>query len=160
MARFGFSRSASGEPLELDFTPLGDALLALEAAGATVGAEVMPAIAENLVFHVQEVFDKQGAIAGRDRWPDLAPSTKASRRGTSYIILQDTGNLAASITPFSEAVVAEAFTNVPYAGYHVSDRPRKKIPLRDFTDIDFETAQREACDLILSQLESNAGRAA
>lgn len=162
MARFGFSRAASGEPLDLDFEPLGLALDALERAGASVAAEVMPAIAENLVFHVQEVFEREGAVAGNSRWKELAKSTLAARRkkGAGAMILQDSGFLAGSITAFSEAIVAEAFTNVPYAGFHVSKAPRKKIPLRDFTAIDFELAQKEACDLILEQLESNAGRAA
>lgn len=149
------------QELRLDYAPLGAALDALSDAGAEVAAQVMPIAAEVLVAAIQEVFEQEGAVAGHPRWKDLADSTKAGRRGQgSYKILRDTGILAGSITPFSELVVAEAFTNDPVAGFHVSQRPRKKIPLRDFTDIDWEGTQREVADMILEQLESNFGRAA
>jgi phage gpG-like protein len=159
--RAGFLRGSSSDlqGVQLDLEPLGKALMALERAGAEVGEQVMPIAAEILVSAVQEVFEREGAVAGKPKWPDLADSTKARRRGSSYKILQNTGLLAGSVTPFSEKLVAEAFSNVPYAGYHVSQRPRKKLPLRDFTDIDFESAQKEFADVLLAQLESNFSRA-
>lgn len=162
MARFSILRdkgSAEGE-VAFDMGPLGRALEQIGNAGAEVMAQAAPVIAENLVFHVQEVFEKEGAVAGKPRWQDLAESTKAKRRGTSYVILQDSGLLAGSITAHSEGPIAEAFSNVPYAGYHISQRPRHKIPLRDFTDIDFELAEKEAADTILAQLDANIQRGA
>jgi phage gpG-like protein len=138
--------------------------LALHEAGATVGHDVMQVGAEILVAEVQEVFEKEGAVAGGDKWAAFwwqrrgLPKPKGRRWQGSLKLLQDSGLLAGSITPFSEALVAEAFTNVPYAGYHVSQRERRKLPMRDFTAIDFDKAQKEFVDVILSQLDANAGR--
>jgi phage gpG-like protein len=175
MPGMGFGKRGGGSVVGLDSSALTEVLERLQRAGASVMAEVSPALAEILVTAVQEVFEREGAVGGRPKWPDLAESTKRSRakrqpggktkRGPYdaksrpvgvFKILQDTGILAGSITPFSDGIEAEAFTNVPYAGYHISDAPRQKIPLRDFTDIDFEAAQREAIELILSQLVSTA----
>jgi len=165
MARFSILRrggtgGSSRKGVDLDFGPFVDAMRQLEAAGAGVAAEVTPVIAELLVSSVLEVFEKEGAVPGGAAWPDLAPSTKEKRakRQASGVfkILQDSGVMVGSITPYSEAMAAEAFSNVPYAGYHVSQRARSKIPLRDFTAIDFETAQREATDIVLAQLMAGA----
>lgn len=166
MARFGIRRTGKGdEGVTLDYQPFLDALEALHAAGAELSGQVMPAVAEVLVSEILEVFEREGAVAGRSKWPDFwwarqgLEKPKTRRFSTGVLkLLQDTGNLVGSITPYSEHAVAEAFSNVPYAGYHVSQRPRKKIPLRDFTDIDFEAAQREATEIILAQLDANAGR--
>jgi phage gpG-like protein len=161
MARFSILRDKGAEgEIAFDMGPLGRALEQIGNAGAEVMAQAAPVIAENLVFHVQEVFEKEGAVAGKPHWQELAESTKARRRGTSYVILQDSGLLAGSITPHSEGPIAEAFTNVPYAGYHISQRPRHRLPLRDFTDIDFELAEKEAADTILAQLDANIQRGA
>ena len=133
-------------------------------AGAEVGDQIRPVVAELLVSEVLEVFEKQGAVGGNPQWPpfwwerDGLPRPKGRRWQGNLKLLQDTGVLAGSITPYSETGVAEAFTNVKYAGYHVSQRARKKIPLRDFTQIDFEKALRETTDLILAQLEANSQR--
>lgn len=162
MARFGFNpnRGASGDlrAVKIDYGPLGDALNAIANAGAELSSEMSKPVSELLVSYVQDVFQHEGAVAGRSKWKGLADSTKAKRRGNTYVILEDTGILAGSITPFAEGPVAEAFTNVPYAGYHISEKPRHKIPLRDFTDIDFEGMQRDAADLLLAQLEANMMR--
>ena len=153
-------RKGGGSFANLDSTELFRALERLEQAGADVAAETMPVLAEILVSSVHEVFEREGAVAGRPRWPELAESTKRKRakRQASGVfkILQDTGILAGSIMPHADQAVAEAFTNVPYAGYHISDAPRRIIPLRDFTDIDFESAQREAIDVILAQVLDTA----
>jgi phage gpG-like protein len=196
-----YRRRGGGSAVNIDSSALLSALHRLADAGATVQAETTPALAEILVTSVQEVFTREGAVAGRPKWQDLAESTKENRlrklrggkslRGgggtyleggqwytesakdrrarikrqgkarekrkqressIAFTILQDTGNLAGSIMPYADQAVAEAFTNVPYAGYHVSDAPRKRLPKRDFTDIDFEAAQAEAVDMILSQV--------
>lgn len=153
-------RRGGGSVVEFDSSALVDALDRLSQAGADVAAETMPVLAEILVSAVHEVFEHEGAVAGRPKWPDLAESTKAKRarrQGSGvFKILQDTGLLAGSIMPYADQSVAEAFTNVPYAGYHISDAPRRVIPKRDFTDIDFETASREAVDVILAQVLDTA----
>ena len=156
----GFSRSFRASVVNLDSAEFVDALRQLREAGADVAAETMPVLAEILVSSVHEVFEREGAVAGKPRWPDLAESTKrirAKRQPSGvFKILQDTGVLAGSIMPHADQAVAEAFTNVPYAGYHTSLAPRRKIPLRDFTDIDFEAAQRDAVDVILAQVLDTA----
>ena len=70
----------------------------------------------------------------------------------TYKILQDTGNLVGSITPDFDERSWEAYTNVPYARYHVSRAPRRKIPLRDFFDIDQERFMDEVTDVILTAI--------
>ena len=153
-------RKGGGSFADLESSELFQALEQLQAAGADVAAETMPVLAEILVSSVHEVFEREGAVAGRPKWPPLAPSTIEKRRKRQptgvFKILQDTGLLAGSIMPHADQAVAEAFTNVPYAGYHISAAPRRVIPLRDFTDIDFEAAQREAVDVILSQILATA----
>lgn len=153
-------RRGGGSLVDLDSSALIDALERLRDAGANVAAETMPVLAEILVSAVHEVLEREGAVAGRPKWPELAESTKRKRakRQASGVfkILQDTGNLAGSIMPYADAEVAEAFTNVPYAGYHISDAPRRVIPKRDFTDIDFEAAQADAVDVILAQVLDTA----
>lgn len=203
-----YRRRGGGSNVDIDSSALLSALHRLNEAGADVQAETTPVLAEILVAAVHEVFVREGAVAGRPKWPDLAEATKEKRlakirpkgranrtgirtewigdelvevRETSkqrrarirrqakatakrkereasiaFTILQDTGNLAGSIMPYADQQVAEAFTNVPYGGFHVSDAPRKRLPKRDFTDIDFEAAQREAVDVILSQVLSSA----
>lgn len=143
---------------EVDYDEFLNALALLEEAGADVAAEVLPVIAEMIVSATLDVFEHEGAVGGQPKWPELAESTKRKRAkrqsSGSFKMLQDTGLLAASITPYVDGSIAEAFTNVPYAGYHISQEPRRVIPLRDFTDIDFDTVQADATDLILAQLLS------
>lgn len=169
MARFGLTRRGgvggrSTKNIDVRFDELGDALDALGAAGAELVGQVMQPIAENLVFEVQEVFAHEGAVGGNPAWPRFwweragLPRPPGRRWQGALKLLQDSGNLAGSITPYFEAPIAEAFTNVAYAGYHVSQRPRKKIPLRDFTQIDFDRALDETLQMVLAQLEANSQR--
>lgn len=120
----------------------------IEALGAMADravdlSEPMAVIAESLVSEVNDKFEMGGP-----GWPDLADSTKASRRGTSAQILVDTGRLAGSIQAESGADYAEAATDVEYAVYHVSDAPRSKIPLRDFFDLDDRVFEEAAQTLV------------
>lgn len=150
--------------MQLDWSAVDDAIAKLGDAGAEVGHQVMSVGAEILVAEVLEVFDKQGAVHGGEAWVPFwwqrrgLPKPSGRRWQGTLMLLQDSGVLVGSITPFSEALVAEAFTNVPYAGFHVSQRPRRVIPMRDFTLIDFEKAQSEFIDVILSQLDALAER--
>lgn len=156
------------ETVRADFSQLQRLLDDLATATGDV-SRVMPALAEVLVGQVQEVFDKEGAVGGRPKWPDLADSTKANRRpkqrrrkgqkrrkskpgAFKYTILQDTGRLAASITPDHGDGFVQAWTNVKYAKFHISSAPRKKIPLRDFFAIDQAEWVDEAADTIIAAL--------
>lgn len=115
-------------------------------------AELMPVIAEDLVTSVLSQFEAQaGHLQGP--WPELAEATLAARRASSSPqMLRDTGTLLGSITPHSTTDTAEAFTNVPYAKFHVSKEPRRYLPLRDFLDIDFQGVTDRAVELLLAEI--------
>lgn len=110
--------------------------------------DLTPAIAQLLVSAVEDVFETEGFGA----WPDLAPATIRARRGTGAKMLQDTGNMAGSIRPRHGARVAEAFTSVPYAKYHISKEPRTIIPLRDFLDIKFDDVTDKAAQILIREV--------
>lgn len=140
------------ETVRADFSQLDGLLDDLELAVGDV-SRVMPVIAEALHSQVMEVFIQEGAVAGRSKWPDLAESTKKQRRkSASYTILQDTTNLIGNIMPDHGDRFVEAWTNVPYAVFHISKAPRKQLPLRDFFDIDQEEFVNEATDIITAAL--------
>jgi phage gpG-like protein len=97
------------------------------------------AVTAVLALDLVDAVENEFVTEGRGRWPELSPETIRQRRAsTTPKMLVDTGILAASIQPSSGADFAEAGTNNPYAIFHVSDRPRTKIPKRDFTAIDFD----------------------
>lgn len=108
-------------------------------------APIMAVIAEGFVAAVNENFE----TAGHGAWKPLAESTLAKRRGTVGEILKDTGRLAGSIEAHSGEDYAEAATDVSYAVFHVSKKPRKKIPLRDFLAITDEQLYDEPTALVL-----------
>lgn len=159
---------------EIDFSALMGAVGAMsrQLSDAT---RALPVIAESLVSHVQEVFLQEGAVGGHPKWPDITDETKLRRRGGkkkrvkvhgplrkgekrqkrvvptgNFTILQDTGVLAASITPASGGTWVEAYTGVRYAVYHVSPEPRRVIPLRDFFAIDEKSFYSDAAETILA----------
>ena len=81
------------------------------------------------------------SLKGPGQYPDLAPKTKVQKMrevGFVYPILKKTGRLESSLTggnsPEAVNVIGKKLlllgTTVPYAIYHQSDAPRKKIPLR------------------------------
>jgi len=109
----------------------------------------MSIIAEDLVTAVSDEFDS----AGNGKWPGLAESTLRKRRleGRGAQILQDTGRFAASIAPDAGALFAEASTDVEYAVYHVSDAPRRVIPLRNPFDLG-DDIWEEAAKTILEEM--------
>lgn len=119
---------------------------------------VSEAVAEELVAAVEQNFqDERGFQQGP--WPkragrigELVERIRGGvAEGQNRKLLQDTGVLAGSITPAHQGLEAEAFTDVPYAIFHVSDEPRTVIPLRDFLDVDLETIADNTADLILSE---------
>ena len=70
----------SRQTVDIDFTELMGAVgqLNRDLSNAT---RTLPIIAETLHSSVMEVFEKEGAVGGAPRWPDLSPATKAARRG-------------------------------------------------------------------------------
>jgi phage gpG-like protein len=112
---------------------------------------VAEVVAEELVAAVEQNFqDERGFQQGA--WQEHADSTLARRRdATTHKLLQDTTILAGSITPAHQGLEAQAFTDVPYAIFHVSDEPRSVIPLRDFLDVDLEGIADTTSDLILAE---------
>jgi phage gpG-like protein len=134
-----------------DASQLTKALKDLATRGGNVG-NVMPVIAEDICTEIINRFELQSGYE-QGKWQDDKPATIAARRvSKSPKILEDSGVLLGSITPYDDGETAEGYTNVPYAKYHVSPEPRKIIPLRDFTDIDFGSVSDRAMELILSEV--------
>jgi phage gpG-like protein len=120
--------------------------------------ELAPAIADSMHAEVMEVFETEGY----GTWPGFAwqrssvygpakkPSTKGKRgrrwRGTPKL-LQDTGNLAGSMTSAYDADMVEVFTNVRYAKFHVTGT--RHMPKRDPFGIDREAFEADVADMVL-----------
>lgn len=136
------------------FPSLDKAVAGFIKRGGNLG-EIGMIIAQDLAARVEDNFQKESGFR-QGKWPKLSPETikrmKPSRRASSFKILQDRGQLASSITPHSDGTYSEAYTNVKYAKFHVSSLPRKKIPLRDFLDIDLEGVMRETAELLLGEV--------
>ncbi len=151
----------------IKFETLESIVRVYQERGRRAMGELAPAIADSLHHYVMDEFETEG----QGRWPGFAwqrtgiigpakkPSTKGKAgrrwRGTPKL-LQNTGNLANSLTPAWDEQIVEVYTNVPYAKYHVSPEPRTKIPLRDFLAIDRDAFEGDVADMILAQI----GRAA
>ncbi len=71
---------------------------------------VTPRIAMRMLQSTEENFAKEG----RPKWKPMAPSTKAQRGGGAKL-LQKSGQLASSVTPFSSKDSAGVGTNKIYA---------------------------------------------
>jgi phage virion morphogenesis protein len=95
--------------IEIDATEVKRRLRALIQANADL-TPLMRNISEFLRDRVEENFAQQG----RPRWEPLRPST-IKKRGNAGPILQVTGQLAASVTPFYDATTAGVGTNKEYA---------------------------------------------
>lgn len=148
--------SGNGVSTEGDVTvDVGKVLVALIKMSRVDLSPTMAIVAEMLVADVAEQFQ----TAGGGKWPDLADSTKAKRRGKSYRILQDTGRFAASVQAFSGRTYAEASTDVSYAVFHCSLAPRSVIPYRNPFDLPEEASAR-AMDTITSALVADMMQAA
>ncbi len=95
-------------------------------------ASVNRRLASDLLVAVEDEFDTEG----HGKWAKLKVSTlERSPRRRGGKLLQDTGVLVNSLTPFSGPDFIEVFTNNPYAKFHTSSNPRRVIPKRDFTDL-------------------------
>lgn len=153
----------------IEFFELSQVLGIYEERGNSI-AELTPAVADALVTEVLEVFRTEGygtwprfwwERQGKPKPGSMKPkrgrrrakaSTYRRWRGTPKL-LQDTGNLVGSITPDHHGATAEAYTNVPYAKFHASRRPRSKIPLRDFFAIDEQKVARDVEDMVLRYID-------
>lgn len=112
-------------------------------------AKAMPIIGEAIVGEVENVFLRQGAVGNGTRWADLTDETKRQRRGSApYDILSDSGVMRNSIAPRSGNDWAEAFTDVPYFGYHRWGTIY--MPRRDPFEIDEGELLAETTDILLS----------
>lgn len=136
-----------------DFSQLAKVVADLQARGGNI-SELTPVIAEDLLERVITQFESESGFT-TGPWEPLKPGTIARRRQSASIsMLRDTGVLFGSLTAYSDADTAEAFTNNPVAKYHVSREPRKVLPLRDFMDINFEEAADYAEELLLAEILS------
>ena len=106
---------------------LGKVLQGLQAQGTNIERH-LPAVGELLYAAVQDVFEAEGP-----GWQDLADSTKAQRRGSSYKILQDTGLLVGSLAPSYGTTYVEIVDGTTYGHYHVTGT--KRMPKRDWTEL-------------------------
>jgi phage gpG-like protein len=138
----------------IDFAELRKVSDAFKARGGNLQS-VTEVIAQDLVAAVEERFQTESGHQ-QGPWKKLSASTirrmRSRRRRSSVKILQDTGRLAGSITPYHDGLIAEAFTNVKYAKYHTSSAPRSKIPLRDFFDIDFVRVMEDTAELLMAEV--------
>ena len=135
------------ELVELDVSELSGLLEKFARRGRSF-REITPQVAEILVTAVDDEFDTEGQSSGG--WAPLAPSTVAGRRkgGLGAKILQDSSNLVGNIRPDYGSDYGEAATDVPYAIFHVSSAPRKKLPKRDFLAVDRPDVLEEIANVL------------
>ena len=111
------------------------------------GAPPMSDVAEELKVAIDDVFQAQGAVAGRAMWPPRANNVDPGRA-----LLVKTGEMANIQTSYG-ADWAMAGSPAEYSVYHVSLRPRTVIPLRDFLAIDEDAFYQRVGDLVLQDVE-------
>lgn len=103
-----------GTAIDADFGELAGVIATFEKRGKQLG-RMMPAVADALKSAVDDVYEAEGP-----GWPGLAESTLEQRRGTSSMLLQDSGVMAASTMTRYGSTYAEAWAHVGYAKYHAS----------------------------------------
>lgn len=107
-------------------------------SGVNNPSRLMQILAADMHDEVEDNFAKQG----RPAWAGLKPATLSRRKGTSAKILQDSGQLAASISSFADDNTATVGSNKVYAammhfGGKKSEFPHLwgDIPARPFLTI-------------------------
>lgn len=140
----------------IDYTELGSVVRLYEQRGKRTIAELQPAFAEALVAEVQEVFETEGYGTWDPFWwqRDGKPKPQGRRWGGDPKLLQDTGNLAGSITPDWDDTTVEAYTNVRYAKFHVNGT--KHMPARNFLAIDVAKYEQDVADMIMLHIDRSA----
>jgi phage gpG-like protein len=135
----------------INYSTLQSVIGIYQERGRRAMRELAPAIAESMHAEVMEVFETEGY----GQWPGLAKpkptkkkrgKVKRRRRGAPKL-LQDTGNLAGSMTPAHNADVVEVYTNVRYAKFHVTGT--RHMPKRDPFAIDREAFEADVADMVL-----------
>lgn len=107
--------------------------------------EVNDQLAQILHHMVEDKFENQGP-----GWKGFADSTlRRRRKSTTPHLLQDTGDLVGSLTPFGGTDFAEVFTNKKYARYHLEGDGVEK---RDFFDIDVPKALEIFDEIITAEI--------
>ena len=132
----------------IEFESVNALVRTLDDRAARAVRELRAPIADAMHAEVLEVFETEGY----GEWPQYADSTLnrklfGPRRSSNPKLLQDTGNLVGSLQPAWDDSSVEVFTNVPYAKYHISARPRRVIPLRDFFAIDVAAFEADVVDM-------------
>lgn len=132
---------------------------ALDAIGRDATAADLDVLGEIVSTAVDDVIQSQG----NGQWPWLSATTlklHPKRRGGK--LLQDRGHLANLQTSRGPGYV-KVRSPAPYAGFHITGTKQKNIyranaphtmPVRDFMDIDFESALDELADTILREIIS------
>lgn len=98
-------------------------------------------------------------LGTRGQYPEISPKyakRKQTKYGFVYPLLKASGGLSKSVLqPNAEGSIAEIRmkelmfgTSIPYAKYHQSDEPRKKIPLRKFLFIGPEAPEFATSDQV------------
>jgi phage gpG-like protein len=130
----------------IDVDNLHAVLVAYEKRGERAGRELGQAIGGELHAEIMEVFRTEGY----GEWPGFADSTldRRLKKAANPMLLQDTGVLVGSIQIDADDLSVSGYTNVPYAGYHISPLPRAVIPLRDFLAIDTEMFELLVTDML------------
>lgn len=145
--------SAVAADVKFETRELREVLGAMRDRGKNLG-DAMKFIAHDMVDRVEDNFDSEGASSPVGKWKGLAQATLDRRRkkGRGAKILQDTGKMATQTTADWGNDYAEAFNNAEQAKYHVSKKPRRKIPLRDFLSMDLHAVERDAADALTAQI--------
>jgi len=109
-------------------------------------------IVEGLVTAIDDLIQNEG----NGEWPPLLPSTlKRHPRRRGGQLLQDTGLLAQiQESPGGRGKDwVEVQSPAPYSIFHVSEAPRKIIPLRDFLAIDIDAVLENLGEELLAEVE-------
>lgn len=103
---------------------LREQIAALQARGQSVD-KAMPVIGEMIRSAVGDMFEAQGP-----GWAPLSEATIRQRRGTSHMILQDTGVMATSGAPAFGPDFVDFVFGASYSVFHAPDAQG-----RDITDL-------------------------
>lgn len=138
-------------PVVLDDSELQRAMRQMVSRSHAVAREVLPPMAEALHAGVLDVWEAQGP-----GWDPFAESTLAGPRGRgSPKLLQDSGVSIDTLGLDFDLEFIEVFASTPYMVFHTSDKPRKKIPLRNPFELGpfEEPTMREIEAIALSSME-------
>lgn len=100
---------------------LREQLLALQGRGQSIG-KAMPVIGEMMRSAVGDMFEAQGP-----GWAPLSEATIRGRRGTSHMILQDTGLMATSGEPVFGTDFVDFVFGASYSAFHAPDEQGRDI---------------------------------